>query len=154
MAKKNDQPDAILDDWLYLGSFAASENEPVLNELGITDIFSTVGAPDKVFPGIEYTYFDLRDVPEQDLSEALAFVVPYLREIRDDPNRRVFVHCVAGISRSTSMIMAFLMQEYGLSYDDALAFIQSRRPIAQPNHGFEEQLRALENTQDIQEITE
>lgn len=142
MKRKHDTPDEILGDWLFLGSFDASENAEALQKAGITHVFSTVGAPDNVFDGIEYTYMDLLDVPRQDLTEAITFVVPYLNNIRDSGGK-VFIHCVAGISRSSSMIIAYLMLEYGMNYDEALAFVQAKRPIVYPNSGFEKQLRAL-----------
>jgi len=48
----------------------------------------------------------------------------------------VFVHCYAGISRSTSCIVAYLMYEYGMSQVQALNLIRQGRPIINPNVGF------------------
>lgn len=45
---------------------------------------------------------------------------------------RVFVHCNAGINRSPSTIVGFLMAERGLSLDDALRWISERHPDAYP----------------------
>jgi protein-tyrosine phosphatase len=41
----------------------------------------------------------------------------------------VFVHCRAGRSRSAAVVAAFLMQSRGLSAEDALALVNSRRAI-------------------------
>jgi atypical dual specificity phosphatase len=44
----------------------------------------------------------------------------------------VYVHCNAGKSRSALVLAAYLMQQRHLSKIDALALLQSRRPIVHP----------------------
>ena len=48
----------------------------------------------------------------------------------------VFVHCWAGISRSSSCIAAYLMYEHGMSLSNALNLIRRGRSIINPNPGF------------------
>jgi len=50
--------------------------------------------------------------------------------------RTVFVHCRAGISRSTMVVTAYLMQKHHWTRDRALEFVRSKRPIVQPNPAF------------------
>jgi hypothetical protein len=50
--------------------------------------------------------------------------------------KRVLVHCYAGVSRSVSAVIYYLMRTQGLSYEEALARIQTKRPEAFPNPGF------------------
>ena len=57
--------------------------------------------------------------------------------------RRVFVHCQVGMSRSAAFVVAYIMYSTGLGYDEALRFVQDRRPIAQPNPGFARTLRTF-----------
>lgn len=56
----------------------------------------------------------------------------------------LYIHCAAGVSRSTYMDCATLMLGKKISYDAALALIRTTRPQVQPNSGFEAQLRRLE----------
>lgn len=137
-----EEPDKILDDWLYLGSLDASQNADALYDLRITDVFSAIDEPEDDIAGIQYTWVDLIDAPDQDLSDAIDFVIPYLNEIRDSGGK-VLVHCYAGISRSAALVIAYLILEYGFDYDSALRFVRSKRPEVNPNHGFERQLRML-----------
>ena len=51
-------------------------------------------------------------------------------------NKRVLVHCAAGVSRSATVILAWLMKTYGMGRDNAIKFLQSRRSIIRPNDGF------------------
>lgn len=53
----------------------------------------------------------------------------------------VWVHCMAGISRSVSVVAYYLMRKTGKSYEEVLQFIQSRRSIAGPNRSFAAQLK-------------
>jgi hypothetical protein len=50
--------------------------------------------------------------------------------------KRVLVHCYAGVSRSVSAVIFYLMRAQGLSYAEALARIRAVRPEAFPNPGF------------------
>lgn len=56
--------------------------------------------------------------------------------------KNILVHCAAGISRSPTIVAAYLL-EYGYapSVDVALQQLLSRRKIVHPNAGFIQQLR-------------
>jgi protein-tyrosine phosphatase len=64
-------------------------------------------------------------------------------------NEGILVHCMAGISRSTTIVCAYLIRcNYPVTikadvenYVDAvIRFVRSRRPIIEPNQGFRMQL--------------
>ncbi len=56
----------------------------------------------------------------------------------------VLVHCYAGVSRSASCVIAFLMQECGLTFLEAMTYVRKKRPIVFPNFGFQRQLMDFE----------
>ena len=56
----------------------------------------------------------------------------------------ILVHCKMGISRSASTVCAYLMKSLNWSLEQALAHVKKRRPIANPNDGFIEQLKIYE----------
>ena len=56
----------------------------------------------------------------------------------------MLVHCAAGVSRSASVVVAYLMYKKGLSLDDALDFVKSKRECVDPNFGFREQLQIFD----------
>jgi protein-tyrosine phosphatase len=55
-------------------------------------------------------------------------------------NQKVLVHCMAGVSRSTSFLIYYFMKKYNYSYYQALNFISARRSIVSPNISFKNQL--------------
>ncbi len=55
--------------------------------------------------------------------------------------KRVLVHCVAGVSRSVTAVVWYLMRYEGMSWDEALQLIRAARPQANPNIRFEIPMR-------------
>ena len=53
---------------------------------------------------------------------------------------RVFVHCSIGKSRSSTVVIAYLMHKFGWSLPEAFQFVKKRRTQAEPNPGFLAQL--------------
>lgn len=66
----------------------------------------------------------------------------------------VLVHCRAGISRSVSFILAYLIWKTGKSYDECFEIVKQKRPYASPNEGFERQLREYALTQPWKETAQ
>jgi protein-tyrosine phosphatase len=83
-----------------------------------------LGIEDAVFENL-YPYFDL----------LASLIITSLKE-----NKTVLVHCHAGISRSTSIIVAFFIKYGNMSLQDALKKIHQKRNIIQPNQSFLKQL--------------
>lgn len=52
----------------------------------------------------------------------------------------VLVHCLAGVSRSASVVIAYVMKELGITYSAARTHVSRARPIINPNVGFDKQL--------------
>ena len=53
---------------------------------------------------------------------------------------RVLVHCYAGISRSATIVISYLMREHSMSLSAATEHTRSRRWFINPNIGFRKQL--------------
>jgi predicted protein tyrosine phosphatase len=60
--------------------------------------------------------------------------------------RVVLVHCAMGMSRSASLVIAYLMKHREMSFQNALQCVRSARNCVEPNAGFVRQLLAFEAT--------
>ncbi|XP_068938330.1 serine/threonine/tyrosine-interacting protein isoform X2 [Petaurus breviceps papuanus] len=57
---------------------------------------------------------------------------------------KVLVHGNAGISRSAALVIAYIMETFGVKYREAFTYVQERRFCINPNAGFVHQLQEYE----------
>lgn len=48
-------------------------------------------------------------------------------------NKRVLIHCKCGLSRSATLVLAYVMQEYSMDYASAYDYVKTRHPALSPN---------------------
>lgn len=137
-------PITKITDRLYLGSIEGTDPR-ILKKYGITHIINA--AKDASYTtSLPRVNLRLDDVPEENLFRVLEpSKITIRRILATKPDNKILIHCMAGVSRSASVLIYFLMRERGLSYDQALDFVRLSRPIVNPNEGFEKTLRAVEN---------
>uniref|UniRef100_A0A1I7X3R8 protein-tyrosine-phosphatase n=1 Tax=Heterorhabditis bacteriophora TaxID=37862 RepID=A0A1I7X3R8_HETBA len=58
---------------------------------------------------------------------------------------KILVHCNAGISRSSTFVISYLMKYQQRTLDEALGMVKAVRPVIRPNDGFMHQLKMFEN---------
>jgi len=87
-----------------------------------------------------------RDEPWDSLREAVMFI----ENGRAQGN--VAVHCAQGKSRSTTIVVAYLMAKLKLGADGALKVVKSKRPEAEPNPAFMAQLREFQLSSDLEQL--
>ncbi|CAF3810713.1 unnamed protein product [Rotaria sordida] len=64
-------------------------------------------------------------------------------------NGRIFIHCLAGISRSPALAIAYVMRYLHLSADNAYQYVKQRRSQISPNFNFLGQLSEYEHNQSL-----
>lgn len=126
---------------VYLGGDAVARDRDILKQNGITHILNCVGfvCPEYFKADFVYRTLWLQDSPSEDITSILYDVFDYFEDVREQSGR-VFVHCCQGVSRSTSLVIAYLMWREGQSFDDAFQYVKAARGIADPNMGFACQL--------------
>lgn len=89
---------------------------------------------------------EIYDREEADITAAIIPAVEHIEAVLNSrPDAVVFVHCVQGISRSTSVVVAYLMRaNRALDFTAALRMVQAVRPRANPNASFVSQVQALQ----------
>ncbi|KAF9061380.1 protein-tyrosine phosphatase-like protein, partial [Rhodocollybia butyracea] len=134
---------------VYISDLSFAENPSLLGTYQITHILSilpeTVCIPHNLHAILGYTparlQINVEDLPFSELAAHLPTTTAFIRDaLRGNPEARVLVHCVEGISRSASVVAAFLMAQYGWTPREAVGYVKEKRKIANPNFGFVKQL--------------
>ncbi|KIK34485.1 hypothetical protein CY34DRAFT_97914 [Suillus luteus UH-Slu-Lm8-n1] len=132
--------DPIITDNVFIGNLSAALSTDVRKKLGITHILSVC---------TEYSSTDHNHltIPVQDseyedllihLPRACSFIQSALAQ-----GGKVLVHCAMGVSRSPTVVCAYLMSTQRLSARAAIQYVRKRRPKIHPNYGFMKQLIAF-----------
>lgn len=61
-------------------------------------------------------------------------------------NEKVLVHCHAGMSRSVTVVLAYLMKYYAHTFHTAYDFVKQKKSNISPNFSFLEQLLEFESS--------
>ena len=126
---------------IYLGSETVAKNHELLRQKGITHVLNCVGflCPEYFKSDFVYKTLWLQDSPSEDITSILYDVFDYFEDVREQGGR-VLVHCCQGVSRSTSLVIAYLMWREGQSFEDAFQYVKTARGVTNPNMGFACQL--------------
>ncbi|NXT03459.1 DS13B phosphatase, partial [Jacana jacana] len=136
---------------IYLGDAWAARSKTTLQSLNITHILNAADGPYSINTGAKY-YKDLQieyygveafDDPSFDLSIFFYDAANFIDKALNTSGGKVFVHCAMGVSRSASLVLAFLMIHEKMTLVDALKTVSAHRNIC-PNSGFLSQLRDLD----------
>ncbi|KAF7820473.1 protein-tyrosine-phosphatase MKP1-like [Senna tora] len=113
---------------IYLGGDAVARDRDILKQNGITHILNCVGfvCPEYFKADFVYRTLWLQDSPSEDITSILYDVFDYFEDVREQGGK-VFVHCCQGVSRSTSLVIAYLMWREGQSFDDAFQYVKAAR---------------------------
>lgn len=150
---KPDQiPAVILDDFLYLGSQDSVTLENV-QKYELTDILSVgIQAPDSdVVYGdgrnssVRNHFIECLDMPNTEL-EAIIKQTNEIIEYVYQQNGRILIHCNAGVSRSASVCIAYLMLHRNMDFSTAFSHVKLKRECIRPNDGFLKQLKQMGST--------
>lgn len=126
---------------IYLGSDAVARDREALRVNGITHVLNCVGfvCPEYFKRELNYKTLWLQDSPCEDITSLLYDVFDYFEDVKEQGGK-VFVHCCQGVSRSTSLVIAYLMWRERSSFEDAFQDVKTARGVTNPNMGFACQL--------------
>jgi atypical dual specificity phosphatase len=124
---------------LYLTSVYGATRDNILKKHITLLINSAQELPKQEISGVESIKLFLDDTP-------FALINVYFDRMADKINEhlnrggKVMVHCVMGVSRSTSLVLAYLMKYKRLTLRQAYELVSQRRTCVRPNPGFWRQL--------------
>ncbi|XP_070493373.1 dual specificity protein phosphatase 3 [Chironomus tepperi] len=139
---------------VYIGDAAAARNKQYLRMMGITHVLNTAegsrfGQVDtghsyyRDMSNLRYMGFPLIDQPATDISRYFYIASKFIENALNSGGK-VLVHCMVGMSRSATCVLAYLMISRKMSAAEAIRTVRMHRDI-HPNEGFLQQLADLDN---------
>ncbi len=128
---------------VYIGNVCFAADPIRLHNEGITHIVPAAQEIGRLHPDL--FHYHSMDSPLKDGNDAnLQYWRHAARFINDtlgnDVNARVLVHCNMGISRSTCVVLVYLMIYQNFCIEDAFAILKERRAGVEPNPFYWEKL--------------
>ncbi|XP_063995193.1 dual specificity protein phosphatase 15-like [Diachasmimorpha longicaudata] len=130
---------------LYVGNYRDSKDEAQLKEFEITHILAIHDAARRLHSDKHYLCILAADTPDQNLTQYFPLCNDFIHAARLRGGN-VLIHCLAGMSRSVTVAVAYIMSITNLSWKEALKVVRVGRTVANPNVGFQQQLQDFEAT--------
>merc|ERR1712046_89189 len=106
----------------------------------ITHVLNVTTAPELGrHSGIETLFLRIQDHETENIRALFSPACDFISSAHKSQGR-VLVHCMAGRSRSASLVLAYLMRIKQVPLDEAFYETKKRRPMILPNFGFWQQL--------------
>mmetsp|Transcript_25359 Transcript_25359/g.22406 ORF Transcript_25359/g.22406 Transcript_25359/m.22406 type:complete len:153 (+) Transcript_25359:96-554(+) len=130
---------------LYLGNYLAAEDAKFHKMKGVTSILTVAKSPFLTIPDTisSQKVIDADDDPSFILSKYFKECFDYIHKERSK-GRNVLVHCMAGVSRSATIVIGYIMTYYGKDMKTAFNMVLEKRRCIGPNYGFRSQLEVYE----------
>lgn len=147
MGSKNDA-DLVLPG-LWLGNKSASMNEQFLRDNNISCVFNcTKDLPFSYLAKRKYRVPVDDNLEQQEIRnmELWSYEIVY-KLTKELKQGSVLVHCYAGMQRSAAVVAMYLIANYNMKKDNAIAFIKRVRPIAfRPSANFEKSIQGFQDS--------
>eukprot|EP00299_Pterocystis_sp_00344_P009412 c3953_g1_i4.p1 GENE.c3953_g1_i4~~c3953_g1_i4.p1 ORF type:complete len:303 (+),score=52.90 c3953_g1_i4:34-942(+) len=138
---------------VFLGSAQAAEQSITLKKLGISHVMTVANDVNECRDeDISHIRIPIKDDPSQNILTHIPTALSFISNATTS-GAKILIHCKAGVSRSVTIVIAFLMAAYGISLADAYCVVQySRSAQIHPNNGFLSQLQLWERAELNSEI--
>ena len=139
---------------IYLGNIKGLSEKEYLKTEKIKSILSLTKETPKVDDELN---INQKILPIDDLYSEN--IIKYFKECIEfiDNNGKIFIHCECGVSRSATIVIAYLMWKTHSTFEAVYSFVKKTRPEIDPNNGFRRQLKKFqqlleENNYDLNRI--
>ena len=134
-------PDKVL-DYMYIGSLRSAQTTTIYEQESIKYVVTCGRNMQINTAGVVRLELGVEDVEGESLLPHFDAFRHFVESSKGRGN--VLVHCFAGLSRSATMVLSYLVSHEGMRLDDAMAKLVSIRPNVHPNATFMKELLALD----------
>lgn len=129
---------------LHLGDVGTSRDSTFFKKRKISHVLIAARGLKQHFKGsCTYMQLSISDIPILKIITYFVESIQFIDEAISN-GKNVLVHCLGGISRSATIVIAYVMIKKRKSFEEALKFVKKQRPKVNPNPGFAAQLQVFE----------
>ncbi len=89
---------------------------------------------------VNFLGIPVSDLPNENISKYFDSTTEFIHK-SIKRGEKILVHCAAGISRSSTFVVAYLIKYQNIDLQRALKILKRKRGVVNPNTGFIKQLR-------------
>ena len=125
---------------IYLGGINSVYDKDELKKLGVKNIVSVIAGFEPPYSDdFNYIVLNALDTVNTDLKEFFSVTNDFIDESLDN-SQKILIHCMAGRSRSVTILAAYIIKTYGMDVTNTLNTIKAARFDIEPNEYFISQL--------------
>jgi len=132
---------------LFISDVRWASDHSMLERLRITHVLDVGHTCDDRLrhPNVIYRTYEIDDKERgANIRHFFARSFLFLEKALNDKHHRVLVHCAGGVSRSATVLIAYIMYRTGMRLKVAKRFLKRKSPWIEPNPSFYQQLRQFE----------
>ncbi|UJR11511.1 hypothetical protein I4U23_015692 [Adineta vaga] len=131
---------------LYIGCAKLARSKYFLDNNNIHGIINATRHEPMAYPeSYDYLRVNIDDEPSEQIHLHFRHIFEFIQQ-HHNLGHSVLVHCQMGISRSATLVIAYLMIDGHRTLGEAFQQVKNVRPQIDPNEGFLSQLRELERS--------
>eukprot|EP01100_Stratorugosa_tubuloviscum_P014039 TRINITY_DN727_c2_g1_i1.p1 TRINITY_DN727_c2_g1~~TRINITY_DN727_c2_g1_i1.p1 ORF type:complete len:175 (-),score=60.09 TRINITY_DN727_c2_g1_i1:104-628(-) len=132
---------------LYLGNLPDSQNKVKLINLNIKYVINMITDQNPYINlglgHIHFKGFNTIDLENYQMTQHFNEAIEFINQAKQNNDGCLLVHCAAGVSRSATIVCAYLMNQCQMDFEQAIQFLKSKRNCICPNIGFLNQLQSF-----------
>ena len=133
---------------LYIGNFKDARDAEQLSKNKVTHIPSVHDSARPTLEGVKYLCIPAADSPYQNLTRHFKESIKFIHECSLQ-GEGCLVHCLAGVSRSVTLVVAYIMTVTDFGWEDACALCVRGGPVQTPTWASRGSSRSLTSTRSI-----
>ena len=133
---------------VFIGNSASSRDSEFFKRYRISHVVNITEKEPNAFENSGVSYFNAQfaDACDTDISVCFEESSEFISHCLAVETNALLVHCKCGVSRSSTIVLSYLISRKGMSLNDGLLTLRSKRRRVRPNAGFFLQLLRLERT--------
>ena len=134
-------------DGIFIGSYSNAKDKEELEKNNIKYILNCASECNNLYEDkIKYLKLEIKDQNDYPIKDFFEKGTNFINEAVNNKDGNILIHCMQGKSRSTTLLMAYLIKYKKEDINSSYKILKAKRRLTMPNLGFMQQLREYEKS--------